>query len=73
MKININKITILPLVFIRISFILREEHRLRVFENRVLRRIFGPKRDVITGHVACRRDDKCMQNFGRQTCMDGTN
>jgi hypothetical protein len=28
---------------------LREEHRLRVFENRVLRRIFGPKRDEITG------------------------
>jgi hypothetical protein len=27
------------------SFTLREEHRLRVFENRVLRRIFGPKRD----------------------------
>jgi hypothetical protein len=25
-----------------------EEHRLRVFENRVLRRIFGPKRDEIT-------------------------
>jgi hypothetical protein len=25
--------------------VLREEHRLRVFENRVLRRIFGPKRD----------------------------
>jgi hypothetical protein len=28
---------------------LREEHRLRVFENRALRRIFGPKRDEITG------------------------
>jgi hypothetical protein len=28
---------------------LREEHRLRVFENRVLRRIFGPKRDEETG------------------------
>jgi len=28
---------------------LREEWRLRVFENRVLRRIFGPKRDKITG------------------------
>jgi hypothetical protein len=28
---------------------LREESRLRVFENRVLRRIFGPKRDEITG------------------------
>jgi hypothetical protein len=28
---------------------LREEHRLRVFENRVLRRIFGAKRDEVTG------------------------
>jgi hypothetical protein len=28
---------------------LREECRLRVFENRVLRRIFGPKRDDVTG------------------------
>jgi hypothetical protein len=28
---------------------LREEHRLRVFENRVLRRIFGHKRDEVTG------------------------
>jgi hypothetical protein len=28
---------------------LREEHRLRVFENRVLRRIFGPKRDDVMG------------------------
>jgi hypothetical protein len=28
---------------------LREEHRLRVFENRVVRRIFGPKRDEETG------------------------
>jgi hypothetical protein len=31
------------------SLILREEHRLGVFENRVLRRIFGPKRDEVTG------------------------
>ena len=28
---------------------MREEHRLRVFENRVLRRIFGPKSDGVTG------------------------
>jgi hypothetical protein len=28
---------------------MKEEHRLRVFENRVLRRIFGPKRDEVTG------------------------
>jgi hypothetical protein len=30
------------------SLTLREEHRLRVFENRVLRRIFGPKNDEVT-------------------------
>jgi hypothetical protein len=28
--------------------LLSEEHRLRVFENRVLRKIFGPKRDEVT-------------------------
>jgi hypothetical protein len=28
--------------------LIREEHKLRVFENRVLRRIFGPKRDGVT-------------------------
>jgi hypothetical protein len=28
---------------------LREEHRMKVFENRVLRRIFVPKRDEVTG------------------------
>ena len=31
------------------SLTLREEHRLRVFESRVLRSIFGPKRDGVTG------------------------
>jgi hypothetical protein len=31
------------------SLTLREEHRLRVFENRVLTRIFGPRRDEVTG------------------------
>jgi hypothetical protein len=31
------------------SLTLREQHRLRVFENRVLRRIFGPKRDEVIG------------------------
>jgi hypothetical protein len=31
------------------SLILREEERLKVFENSVLRRIFGPKRDKVTG------------------------
>jgi hypothetical protein len=32
-----------------VSVTLRDEHRLRVFENRVLRRIFEPKRDEVTG------------------------
>jgi hypothetical protein len=46
-KIRIYKPTILPVVLYGCatwSLTLREEHRLRVFENRVLRRIFGPKR-----------------------------
>jgi hypothetical protein len=33
----------------RIYWDIREEHRLRVFENRVLRRIFGPKMDKVRG------------------------
>jgi hypothetical protein len=32
-----------------VKLILREEHRLRVFEKRVVRRIFGPKRDEVIG------------------------
>jgi hypothetical protein len=31
------------------SLALRKERRLRVFENRVLRRVFGPNRDEVTG------------------------
>jgi hypothetical protein len=34
---------------VKLGLILREEHRLRVLENRFLRRIFVPKRDDITG------------------------
>jgi hypothetical protein len=33
---------------VKLGLRLREEHRLRVFENRALRRIFGPKRDEVT-------------------------
>jgi hypothetical protein len=33
------------------SLTLKEEHKLRVFENRVLRIIFGPKRDEVTGDL----------------------
>jgi hypothetical protein len=34
---------------VKLGLTLREEHRLRVFENRVLRRIYGLKRDEVTG------------------------
>jgi hypothetical protein len=50
--ITIYKIKILPVVLYECetcSLTLREEHRLRVFENRVLRRMFGSKRDEVTG------------------------
>jgi hypothetical protein len=50
-KIRIYKIIIVPVVLYGCetwSLTLREEHRLRVFENRVLRRIFGPKKDEVT-------------------------
>jgi hypothetical protein len=52
MKIKTNRITIFPVVVYgreAWSLTLREERRLRVFENSVLRRIFGPKRDEVTG------------------------
>jgi hypothetical protein len=51
-KIKIYKTVILHVVLYgceTLSLTLREEHTLRVFENRVLRRIFGPKRDEVTG------------------------
>jgi hypothetical protein len=50
-KIRIYKPIILPAVLYGCetwSLTLRVEHRLRVFENRVLRRIFGPKRNEVT-------------------------
>jgi hypothetical protein len=49
---RIYKTIILPVILYGCetwSLILREEHRLRVLENKVLRRIFGPKRDEVTG------------------------
>jgi hypothetical protein len=51
-KIRVYRTIILPVVlygYENWSLTLREEQRLRVFENRVLRRIFGPKREETTG------------------------
>ena len=53
LKIKIYRTIILPVVLYgseTLSLTLREERRLRVFDNRVLRRVFGPKRDEVTGN-----------------------
>jgi hypothetical protein len=51
-KVRIHKTIILPVVLYGCetwSLTVRKEHKLRVFENRVLRRIFEPKRDGVIG------------------------
>ena len=50
-NVKIHRTTVLPVVYgcETWSLTLREDSRLGVFENRVLRRIFGPKRDKVTG------------------------
>ena len=62
LKIKIYKTIILPVVLYGCeawSLTLREECRLGVFENRILRRIFGPKRDEKWGNG----EDFTMRNF----------
>jgi PAS domain-containing protein len=52
LKVKIYRTIILPVVLYGCetwSLTLREERRLRVFENRVFRRVFGSKRDEVTG------------------------
>ena len=51
---------------------LKEECRLRVFKNRVLRRINGPRRDEVTGewrqlYSSGDKTEKNIQGFGRET------
>jgi hypothetical protein len=51
-KIKLYRTIILPVVLYGCetwSLILREELKMRVFENKMLRRIFGPKREEVTG------------------------
>jgi hypothetical protein len=72
------KAIILPVVLYRCdtcSLTLREEHRLKELENRVLRRIYEPKSrkrkedgKIHNGSCTMRgRDEKCLQNFGQKT------
>jgi hypothetical protein len=53
-NVKLKKNTILPVVLYGCeswSLTLREEHKLRVFENRAIRRISGPKKDDVTGEL----------------------
>ena len=57
LKVKIYRTIILPVVLYGCetwSLKLREERRLRVFENRVLRRVFGPKRNEVTENYIMR-------------------
>jgi len=69
LKSKVYRTIILPVVLYGCEtwlLTLREERRLRVFENRVLRRVFGPKRDGVTGewrklHIDELNDLYCLQ------------
>jgi hypothetical protein len=68
LKIKIYRTIIMPIVLYgreTWSLTVREERRLRAFENRVLRRLFGPKRDEVTGEW------RKLHNFGN-TLQQGT-
>jgi hypothetical protein len=65
-KIRIYKNIILPLVLYGCEIwplTLREEHRLRVFEKRVLRRMFGPKRNEVTGDWRKLHNEKLLNLY----------
>jgi hypothetical protein len=49
---------------------LREERRLRVFENRVLRRIFGPKRDNVTGEWRKLHNEELSNLYSHQILFE---
>jgi hypothetical protein len=51
------------------SLTLREEHRLRVFENRLQRRIFGPKRGEVTGDWRKLRNEEPHNLYGDSCLM----
>jgi hypothetical protein len=71
-KVKIYKTIILPDCFYGCEtwpLTLREEHRLRVFENRVLRRIMGPKSDEVTGEWRKLRTRELHNLFSSQSII----
>jgi hypothetical protein len=51
------------------SLTLREERRLRVFENRVLRRVFGPRRDEVTGEWRKPHNEELNETYSSPTIV----
>jgi hypothetical protein len=47
-KKTINYTVFIVCLHVKLDLTVREKHRLRMFENRLLRKLFGPKRDVVT-------------------------
>jgi hypothetical protein len=52
------------------SLALREEHRLRAFESRALRRIFGPKRDEVTGEWRKLHNEELHDLYSSQVLLE---
>jgi hypothetical protein len=79
LKIKIHRTIILPVVWYgweTWSLALREERRQRMYENRVLRKIFGPKTDVVTGQLRRLHTEElcgvyCSPNIIRVMCIQG--
>jgi hypothetical protein len=74
LKIKIYRTIVLPVVLYGCgtwSRTLREERRLRVFENRVLRRVFGPKRGEVTGEWRKLHNEKLSGVLLTQYCAGG--
>jgi hypothetical protein len=64
---------ILPVVLYgceTLSLTLREEHRLGVLENRVLKRIFGPKRDEVTEECRKLHNEKLHDLYSSQVLLE---
>ena len=72
LKIKIYRTIILPVVLYGCEtwlLTLRDEHRPRVFENRVLRRIFGPRRDEVTGEWRKLHNEELSDLYSSQNIL----